>query len=165
MANIVLPVGYSEIVSFYTLPQLDPSGHVTRLWQLHNLCVVGSPFPFTLAWDRSVVITHITIHVKIADLLFATLEDVKAHGFASYLGQAYGGSYCYRPIAGSPGHLSTHAFGAALDFRTTENPHGTAGETLMRDNIAPIFKARGWTWGGDFSTESDPMHFQAASGY
>ena len=80
----------------------------------------------------------------------------------------------YRPVAGT-NVLSRHACGRAIDLNPRENPYlggkvvQPAGAlhdprrpgTLTADHpVVRAFKARGWTWGGDFKALKDYQHFE-----
>jgi len=168
------PNGWTEIVNYYTLPERDETGHVTDAWKEKNLGLLTSPFPFYLSWGDHKPVSMIYCHKKIIEPLQAVLEDIRDYAskdptigldLGVWFGQSYGGCYADRAIRGVADHLSMHAFGAALDFRVAMNPLGGEAEPRMRDVIAPIFKKRGFTWGGDFESRKDPQHFQFASGY
>jgi SpoIID/LytB domain protein len=84
-----------------------------------------------------------------------------------------------RPATGSPGTLSQHSYGWAIDVNPLENPYvGSDGKVLRRaakpyldrtrrapgvihpgDVVVRSFAAIGWSWGGDWHTIKDYMHF------
>ncbi len=162
---IVPPHGFAEICEYYSLPSRDEAGHVTVAWQAANLVLIPSPFPLTLAWAPHQVVSHIRCHKKIVEPLTAALRAVKDAGLAEYLGKDYGGCFVDRAIRGHPERMSTHSFGIALDFAVLKNPMGEPADPIMAHQVAPIFKALNWTWGGDFRDRLDSEHFQLASGY
>jgi hypothetical protein len=61
--------------------------------------------------------------------------------------------------------LSLHSWGIAVDFDPSENRMGgkasDGGPSLLRQYpmFVNVFKANGWTWGGDWRMKDD-MHFQ-----
>ena len=90
--------------------------------------------------------------------------------------------FCYRVIAGST-RLSNHAKGMAVDINPLYNPYikitdektvlqpATAGAYLDRDASFPykidendlaykLFKARGFDWGGEWTSLKDYQHFE-----
>lgn len=88
----------------------------------------------------------------------------------SFLSSA-GGTYNYRCIQhkGTPPDceigLSPHAFGVAIDIRPDLNSdyHKSSSDDCdhkMPQCIINSFKDAGFTWGGDWSTYCDPMHFE-----
>ncbi len=85
---------------------------------------------------------------------------------------------CRRVTAGGP--WSEHAYGAAVDLNTVQNPYvsgsyvaPTAGRNYLdRSNyrrgmvssnglVDSAFTAEGWKWGGDWSSPKDYQHFSA----
>jgi SpoIID/LytB domain protein len=84
-----------------------------------------------------------------------------------------------RPATGNPGTLSQHSYGWAIDVNPLENPYvGSDGKVLRRaakpyldrtrrapgmihpgDVVVRSFAAIGWSWGGDWQTIRDYMHF------
>ena len=84
-----------------------------------------------------------------------------------------------RPATGNPGVLSQHSYGWAVDVNPLQNPYvGTDGKVLRRaakpyldrtlrapgmihpgDVVVRSFAAIGWSWGGDWNTIKDYMHF------
>lgn len=142
-----------SLVSFFGDPR--------RKGFTNNLVLVKPPWQMTFDGKP---IKGVQIHRKCADSLKAVFDDIweqcdqdedKLPDGATI----FDGSYNFRPIRGSK-RLSTHAFGAALDFDAEHNGMGKRG------NMSPIvinaFKREGWFWGGDFRSRTDPMHFQAA---
>lgn len=82
--------------------------------------------------------------------------------------------FIYRPMA-SGKHLSYHAHGWALDINPRQNPYikgqkvlppgarydpAQPGTLVAGHPLVKAFKAMGWTWGGDWSSHKDYMHFQ-----
>lgn len=87
------------------------------------------------------------------------------------------GSFGCRPAVGS-GHWSQHAYGLAVDVNPFHNPY-IKGDLIIpelatsytnRDRVLPgmifendvvfdAFAAIGWTWGGDWHSLKDYMHF------
>jgi hypothetical protein len=80
----------------------------------------------------------------------------------------------YRPVTGTS-VLSNHACGLAIDLNPRINPYirgsvvqpagavydPTKPGTLTADHpVVKAFKARGWTWGGDFKQLKDYQHFE-----
>lgn len=91
-------------------------------------------------------------------------------------------AFCYRVIAGKE-RLSRHAYGCAIDINPLQNPFVTyvndipsgypsysegfverrAGErhVITEDDVCcRIFKAHGFSWGGDWTNPKDYQHFE-----
>lgn len=84
-------------------------------------------------------------------------------------------------VVGGTNRLSQHAFGKAMDINPVQNPYVKGSYTspeagkdfdsaterakaipgLVRagDPVIAAFKARGWGWGGDWSSSRDYQHF------
>lgn len=87
-----------------------------------------------------------------------------------------------RLVAGTT-RLSQHALGRAIDINPVQNPYVNGGRTspsagvdydeaaerraqpggviVADDAVVTAFKARGWGWGGDWSSMKDYQHFSA----
>lgn len=84
-----------------------------------------------------------------------------------------------RPATGSAGSLSHHSYGWAIDINPLQNPYVAADGSVLRRAVKPYldrtlrepgmihrhgvvvraFASIGWTWGGDWQTLKDYMHF------
>lgn len=93
-------------------------------------------------------------------------------------------AFNYRPVAGTS-KLSFHSFGAAIDINPLLNPYIKADGSVYptnaldyvdrsrdfpgkidHDDLAyKLFTARGWDWGGDWSTSKDYQHFAKDLGF
>ncbi len=82
--------------------------------------------------------------------------------------------FVYRPMV-SGNKLSYHARGWALDINPRQNPYisgkkilppgahydpAQPGTLISGHPLVKAFKAMGWSWGGDWSSHKDYMHFQ-----
>ena len=80
----------------------------------------------------------------------------------------------YRKIAGKD-EWSNHAFGQAVDINTVQNPYlngryvspkgavyrpSAPGTFTEGSSAVRLFKALGWTWGGDWKHLKDYQHFE-----
>jgi len=91
-------------------------------------------------------------------------------------------AFVCRPARGQA-RWSAHAYGLAIDVNPFCNPYRRADLVLPElasayldrswvrpgmigpgDAVTTAFAAIGWTWGGAWSTPSDPMHFSATGG-
>lgn len=88
-------------------------------------------------------------------------------------------SFNCRPATGSPGSLSHHSYGWAVDINPLENPYVRSDGSVLRraakpfvdrsqrvpgmihpgDVVVRSFARIGWEWGGDWVTLKDYMHF------
>lgn len=84
-----------------------------------------------------------------------------------YLKSPLGGTYEWRPIAGTS-NLSTHSFGIAIDINTDKTDYwrwdDSTGNNVHYKNripleIAEIFEKHGFIWGGKWY-HYDTMHFE-----
>lgn len=136
------------------------------VWERNNLVVVKLPWRGVASWDRELVIRGLRVHKLCAPSLervlariwqeFGSQRAIEAAGM-----HLIGGGYNWRQMRGGS-KLSTHAYGAAVDFDPDRNGLGDA-TPAMDPRVVAAFKSEGWTWGGDWSPRSrDGMHFQAA---
>jgi len=57
--------------------------------------------------------------------------------------------------------ISTHSWGIAIDFDSNLNRVGNKDAPLLQyPEFVKVWKDKGWTWGGDWKTYPDYMHFQ-----
>jgi hypothetical protein len=73
------------------------------------------------------------------------------------------GSLCVRHIRGSPGSVSTHAYGLSVDLNI-DGKLDTLGDGKTQLGLmllADFFNKEGWYWGAGFGRE-DSMHFQVS---
>lgn len=180
------PHGLQAIIAFYGNP--TKNGALDHDWYKNNIVSVQLPpgMYLKLAWDNTQVVRSVQIHRKCADSLgriFTQIwNKIRLEQKAKYPGRdtpfydgqcnsvlrslgldQFGGSFNYRPIRGRS-QLSCHAFGCALDLAPDGNQLGATHGT-MPQWVVDLFKAEGWTWGGDFKNRRDFMHFQFCSGY
>ena len=90
-------------------------------------------------------------------------------GFLNDLSKEYKikdiGGYSLRRNKSNPDALSQHAYGNAIDINPNENPY--VGNPFMHKmktdlpaNISRLAAKWGISWGGDWSSVKDPMHFE-----
>jgi hypothetical protein len=163
---------YKSLVSFFGDPDSNNDGLADRDWEDANLIRITAPWQMHLSWAPTAVLRLITIHSKCAASLGTILNSIwvafeQDQAKIEYAGlNSFGGAYNFRRKRGLAS-LSTHAFGAAVDFAPTRNPLGRAWKPnmgMMPEVVISIFKSEGWVWGGDWKSRPDPMHFQAAVG-
>lgn len=161
------PHGIVEILRTFGDPReyLQDTGTLSPDWEKDM--IVRIPLPYPLHLDFSVedkdepIVKRITAHKKVAGNLQKALQEVYDAGLWCDLG-GYSGGFAWRPIRGKKA-ISTHAWGIAWDFGASRDPLGDE-KIDMPKAVVDIFKANGFTWGGDFERK-DAMHFQFASGY
>lgn len=120
------------------------------------------------------IVGRATLHKRVAQAFVAVFKSIQEAGLSSLIDKdSYGGTYCYRTVRGSKA-MSPHAWAVAIDLNTdhimrggkevtgTSNFKCSAAqvpESLKR--LAPFFRAWGFTWGGQWSSYLDAMHFEA----
>jgi len=125
---------------------------------------------------------------KVFGRLFAArfpLEDVRVVEPADVDAEPTGdgnttAAFICRPIRGSTSTFSAHSYGLAVDINPFQNPYKKgpsvlpelAGAYLDRarlrpgmitrgDTVTRAFAEVGWTWGGNWTSTKDLMHFSA----
>jgi hypothetical protein len=110
----------------------------------------------------------------IEQMRVVTQADVDAHPTGDWNETT---SFVCRPAVGA-GSWSRHAYGLAVDINPFHNPYlkgdlvlpelatyytdrglGEAGMIVAADVAVEAFADIGWTWGGDWSSLKDWMHF------
>jgi D-alanyl-D-alanine carboxypeptidase len=116
-------------------------------------------------FERENVITEtfpilgtIRIHRAAAPSLHRIMSEIESKGWA-YKIKTFDGSYVPRFVRGSDTSLSSHAFATSIDINARENGQGMP-PTKDQEDLAPIFQKHGWYWGKNFTTKTDPMHFE-----
>lgn len=142
------------------------SGRPIEAWEPTHIARVILPEPLVYLDGASV--TKIAVHTKAAADLLHALQDIHRAGLWAFL-SPYGGGYEFRAERGSL-KLSMHALGLGLDFDPDANPYksdpeksrfGSSGEGRA---VVRMFELYGWYWGGRFTVNPDPQHFQFARG-
>jgi peptidoglycan hydrolase-like protein with peptidoglycan-binding domain len=112
-------------------------------------------------------LVSVTLHEKMVPIMKACLEDARKKDLLKHIktfDAMYPGFVRNKrdAITGKelqPPQPSVHSWGIAFDI----NPNPRPGK--VHPDLVKHFKDWGFTWGGDFSSNFDPMHFQYASGY
>lgn len=119
------------------------------------------------AWVRANIVTEqvpiigsMTCHRLIFPQLRAALREIERDGLAPLIRTSeYAGCFVPRFIDRDPTRsLSLHSFGIAFDLNTATNQLGTAGD--MDPRLVAIFQKWGFSWGGNWTSRPDPMHFE-----
>ena len=70
--------------------------------------------------------------------------------------------FCYRMVRGTTDKLSNHSSGTAIDLNASRHPLGQLG--TFEAGKVPMLRALahkwGLTWGGDYKSRKDEMHFE-----
>lgn len=110
---------------------------------------------------------NVTMNAKMAPVMKACIEDAQKKGLLKYI-KSFDGMYpgfVRNKRDGrtgkelQPPQPSVHSWGIAFDINARPAPGSVPPELVKH------FKEWGFTWGGDFKSNYDPMHFQYASGY
>jgi hypothetical protein len=108
---------------------------------------------------RSVpILGSVTCHRAMIRPLRAALGELARRGLARLVNPGdYAG--CYAPRRIQPrGQLSLHAWGVAIDLNAAANPF--MGRSRQDPRLVRTMERHGFTWGGDWPTRPDPMHFE-----
>jgi hypothetical protein len=150
------PVGLDEIRALYGDPRpfLKDDGTVSPLWEA-RMTTLEMPTPLPLGWNRKLFATRVRVNQAIVDVVKDVFAELEFGGLWSLL-TTYDGGYTFRLTRGGS-RLSSHSFGAALDFDAPWNKLGR--KPTMNPKIVRVFESHGWTWGGQWR-RPDGMHFQ-----
>jgi hypothetical protein len=104
------------------------------------------------------ILGSVTCHRAMIGPLRAALGELAKRGLARLVDPAdYAGCYAPRRIQPS-GQLSLHAWGVAIDINAAANPF--MGRSRQDPRLVRTMVRHGLTWGGDWPTRPDPMHFE-----
>ena len=163
-AILTPPNGLQQILAtfgdIYEYVQTD--GSLDPRWQADFLARATLPFALKLSWDPATIVTQMTCHKRLVDVFTEVFERIATGGLQEKT-QTFGGCFSFRPQRNAS-KMSAHAWGIAIDLNTATNAQGSVGD--MDAGIVEIFRAAGFTWGGDWAgARRDPMHFQFCTGY
>ncbi|AGC36057.1 tail length tape measure protein [Rhizobium phage RHEph10] len=95
------------------------------------------------------------------------VHKAAADAFKGFLDELIGSGYKIKSLGGynlrdkvSGKGLSEHAFGNAIDINPEQNPYGSKLITDMPANIREMAAKHGLSWGGDWKSVKDAMHFE-----
>lgn len=149
------------------------------------LTCVTVPF---LSFDGEVCEGELIVHAALASEVREIFEGlfekrfpierivpVVAYGWDDDASMAANNSsaFNYRVIAGTD-RLSNHSYGRAIDINPFQNPYtqrdgkvvpdgaayDPAAPGTVTEDVAALFKSRGWQWGGDWQDRKDWQHFE-----
>jgi D-alanyl-D-alanine carboxypeptidase len=70
--------------------------------------------------------------------------------------------WCFRMVRGTTDKISNHSSGTAIDLNASKHPLGQVG--TFEPGKVPMIRALahkyGLTWGGDYRSRKDEMHFE-----
>jgi D-alanyl-D-alanine carboxypeptidase len=100
----------------------------------------------------------VTCHRRMISALTSAMAELRRRALGHLVEPAeYAGCYAPRRIQPS-GTLSLHAWGLAVDLNAASNPAG--GDSNQDPRLVRAMERHGFSWGGDFPTVPDPMHFE-----
>jgi hypothetical protein len=104
------------------------------------------------------ILGSVTCHRAMMGPLRAALGELARRGLSRLVDPGdYAG--CYAPRRIQPrGQLSLHAWGVAIDLNAGANPF--LGRSRQDPRLVRTMERHGFTWGGDWPTRPDPMHFE-----
>lgn len=104
----------------------------------------------------------LTCHQGLVSIFTALIEGIEATGYELEKGIRDDWGYANRDIRGVPGQKSWHSVGGAIDLDATKNPMGVKKTTFPIRKTQRLAKELGLTWGYNWTTRPDPMHFEVA---
>lgn len=114
-------------------------------------------FPNWKVLDTELPVKRIAMNIDLHKPFLAALERVAFKGLGKEL-KTFDGCFNIRMVRGSNNQFSAHSYGLAIDLNAEENKLGQFWTKFSPDFIE-CFTQLGWTWGGNFKTRKDPMHF------
>lgn len=131
---------------------------------------------------RCAVIGPVSFHRRVAEAMQQVWESIAAAGLGALVDmedwRESGGTFCDRRIRGTTDQWSPHSWGVAVDLNTNHvGTMATGAEWIASSGsnfrcspsliapslakLAPYFHAWGFTWGGEWASYKDPMHYEA----
>ena len=107
---------------------------------------------------RVPILGSVTCHRAMIGPLRAALGELARRGLSRLVNPGdYAG--CHAPRRIQPrGQLSLHAWGVAIDLNAAANPF--MGRSRQDRRLVRTMQRHGFTWGGEWPTRPDPMHFE-----
>lgn len=144
----------SGFKSGYNAGGAQPSGDVTRgsanYMQGQHGSAGSNLTTITTASGKKV-----TVHKDAAPSFKGFLDELEGTGYNI---KSLGG-FNMRNKAGGGG-LSQHAYGNAIDINPSANPFSKIFQTDMPKNVSDMAAKWGLSWGGDWKSIKDTMHFE-----
>jgi hypothetical protein len=110
---------------------------------------------------RVPILGSVTCHREMIPPLRAALRELARRRLSRLVNPGdYAG--CHAPRRIQPrGQLSLHAWGVAIDLNASANPF--MGRSRQDPRLVRAMERQGFSWGGDWPTRPDPMHFELRS--
>lgn len=102
----------------------------------------------------------LTAHKSLVPIFTALIEGIEETGYEFERGIRDDWGYANRDIRGVPGTKSWHSVGGAIDLDATKNPMGVKKTTFPVRKTQRLAKDLGLTWGYNWTSRPDPMHFE-----
>ncbi|TDW20401.1 tape measure domain-containing protein [Rhizobium azibense] len=125
-----------------------------------NMGIFGDPR--SAGWKESNITSimadngmTVQVHKAAAEAFRGFLNDLIGSGYNI---KSLGGYNLRNKVGGKS--LSEHAFGNAIDINPGQNPYGKNLITDMPANIRELAAKHGLSWGGDWKSVKDAMHFE-----
>jgi hypothetical protein len=150
--SVRVPNGLNEIID--TFGSLDVPDFEQRY-------IVPFSLPYPLFYEGEKVLRS-RCHFLLVDIFKDVFQAIANSGLQDQV-QNYDGIFQMREIRGENGSPSTHSWGIAIDLEPEKYPLGSSNR--FSSEVIKIFSDRGFSYGGDFASRKDPMHFQYCTGY
>ncbi|QIG75623.1 tail tape measure protein [Rhizobium phage RHph_Y2_17_1] len=125
-----------------------------------NMGVFGDPR--SAGWKENNITS-----VMASNGMTVQVHKAAADAFKGFLDELIGSGYKIKSLGGynlrdkvNGKGLSEHAFGNAIDINPEQNPYGSKLITDMPANIREMAARHGLSWGGDWKSVKDAMHFE-----
>lgn len=147
-----IPSGLDEIIAIF--------GNISdRNFEAENIVSFELPYPLVYG---GMMVHRTRCHRLAIENFQRAFMEIENCGLEEEA-KRFGGIYNQRSIRGHPSHPSTHSWGIAIDLEPERYPLGSI--LRMPDAVVEIFKRAGFTYGGNFKSRLDPMHFQLCQNY
>lgn len=142
-----------------TKPIYGEGGNSHQLTRTELISLYGQPRSSADMIDVDFLGKKVQIHEKVAGCLAAVAAEIKAKN-VNYTIKTIGG---FRQAVGGgqvADGASYHQYGAAIDINPNENPCCSVASYDMPKEYIDAFHNHGWSWGGNWRTLKDYMHFE-----
>lgn len=102
---------------------------------------------------------NVRVHKKVAGCLGAVINEIQTKNIQYNIKEI--GAFRTEVGGGNVANGSSyHQYGIAIDINWTDNPCCSVASYTMPQGYIDAFKNHGWSWGGDWRTLKDYMHFE-----